>query len=55
MEQLKNIQPAVIWPAEYATEMSNIFRDAIVQSVSTDADVEKTLKAAEEEINQLIQ
>lgn len=55
LEQLKNIQPAVIWPAEYATEMSNIFRDAIVQSVSTDADVEKTLKAAEEEINQLIQ
>ncbi|MEA1853421.1 ABC transporter substrate-binding protein [Cytobacillus sp. OWB-43] len=55
LEQLKNIQPAVIWPAEYATEMSNIFRDAIVQSVSTDADVEKTLKVAEEEINQLIQ
>ncbi|GAB2556495.1 ABC transporter substrate-binding protein [Gracilibacillus alcaliphilus] len=54
LAQLEHIRPATIWPGEVATEASTIFRDAIVEAVSTEADVTKTLKNAEENINILL-
>jgi multiple sugar transport system substrate-binding protein len=55
LEQLEQIHPWTIWPAEYATETSTIFNDAIVKAVSTDADVKETLTEAEKQINDMIQ
>jgi multiple sugar transport system substrate-binding protein len=54
LEQLSRIQPVAIWPGESATEMVTAFTDAIVKSVSTDADVEKTLKEAQDQINSMM-
>lgn len=54
LEQLSRIQPVAIWPGESATEMATAFTDAIVKSVSTDADVEQTLKQAQDQINSMM-
>ncbi|MDY8166498.1 ABC transporter substrate-binding protein [Bacillus thuringiensis] len=54
LKQLEQIHPVAIWPAEYAKESATIFTDAIVEAVSTDADVEKTLIEAEKQINDMI-
>lgn len=55
LEQLEQIHPLAIWPADYATETSTIFNDAIIEAVSTDADVVETLTEAENQINDMIQ
>ena len=54
LAQLKNIKPSTIWPGDSATELSQIFVDAIAQAVTTDADVRETLEAAQEQINGMI-
>lgn len=54
LEQLKEIKPTTIWPAEYATETSTIFNDAIIKAVSTDAGVSETLTEAKNQINKMI-
>ena len=55
LEQLERIHPAAIWPGEYATEAAAIYNDAIVKSVTTDADVAATLKEAQNQIANLLQ
>jgi len=54
LEQLSRIHPVAIWPGQYATEASTIFTDAIVKSITTKADVAKTLTAAQNRINDMI-
>lgn len=55
LEQLERIRPATIWPGNHATESTTIFTDAIVKSITTDADVEETMTEAENAINHLLQ
>jgi multiple sugar transport system substrate-binding protein len=55
IDQLARIKPTTIWPGEYATEATTIFTDAIVEAVTTDADIAETLSKAEEQINSMIQ
>lgn len=54
LEQLEQIHPVAIWPAEYATESASNFTDAIVKAVTTDASVSETLTEAENQINDMI-
>ncbi|MGM7723507.1 ABC transporter substrate-binding protein [Metabacillus sp. Hm71] len=54
LKQLEQMHPVAIWPGEYATESTSIFTDAIVKSISTDADVAETLTEAENQINDMI-
>ena len=54
LEQLEKIRAATIWPGDVATEAFNIFRDATVQAIGTDADVKEVLEKAQDDINQLL-
>lgn len=54
IEQLKNIRPATIWPAPNANEELAAYVDGITKAVTTDADVEETLKATQDQINGLL-
>lgn len=54
LEQLSHIHPVAIWPGEYAAEITTAFTDAIVKSVSTDADVKDTLTKAQNDINGML-
>lgn len=54
LEQLEVIRPVTIWPGEYATESMAIFTDAMVEGISTDANVEEILTKAQDDINQTI-
>ncbi|WP_105203565.1 ABC transporter substrate-binding protein [Neobittarella massiliensis] len=54
IDQLKNVKPVTIWPAGTATECFTIFTDAITRSLTTDADVEETLKEAQSQIDKIL-
>lgn len=54
LQQLSQIHPVAIWPGDYATEATTIFTDAVVKSVTTDADVKETLTEAQNQINEMI-
>lgn len=55
LDQLTRIKPVAIWPGENAAEITTTFMDAIVKAVTTTGDVGATLKAAQDNINGMIQ
>lgn len=52
LTQVKSVK-GTIWPAKIAMEGIKIFTDAVVKSLTTDADVGETLKKAQDDINKL--
>ena len=55
LEQLSHIRPVTIWRGDVATECSTIFSDAVVEAITTDADIRTVLTEAQDNINQLLQ
>lgn len=55
IERLSSIQPASIWPGAHATEIATLYADMAVKALTTDADVEETMKDYQNQINRYIQ
>ena len=55
ISRLADIKPASIWPGDNASEIASLYADMAVKALTTDADVETTMKDYQKQINSYIQ
>ena len=54
IERLDAIQPSSIWPGKHAAELQTLYADMAVKALTTDADVETTMREYQDQMNQYI-
>lgn len=55
IERLDEVQSSSIWPGDHAAELQTLYADMAVKALTTDADVETTMKEYQDQMNQYIQ